>query len=362
MTDADRLRYAFATVPEEYYTHREDGSLITQSTSAQGIGEVLARLDVHPGMRVLEIGTGSGFSGALLGALVGERGSVVSVDVMADLVERARKLHARRGADNVTVITGDGAKGAAEHAPYDRIVAWASSDLLHRTWADQCVPGAVLVVPVTLTDLPRSNAIAGVHRARNGELEADRLWSGGYVEMHPEVLDQWLVPPRGVDAQATDAQGHPWWVSAAWARSGDGTQSAKALVAELTAGVEECEGPLGVGEVVGDFHAYLYAARPEGLSMLGLGARGWAPGHSSARGAAALLGNGRLVHGADTGSVEEVRGWVERWRLAGSPGAEDLVPVLERVRDGWLVRARVPASVGKGERGRTTPNSVFHLP
>lgn len=351
MTNADRLRHAFATVPEEYYTHREDGSLIIQSTTAQGIGEMLTRLDVHPGMRVLEIGTGSGFSGALLGALVGEQGSVVSVDVMADLVERARKLHARRGADNVTVVTGDGAKGAAEHAPYDRIVAWASSDLLHRTWADQCVPGAALVVPVTLTDLPRSNAIARAHRTRSGELEADRLWSGGYVEMHPEVLDQWLVPPRGVDARAIDAQGHPWWISAAWTQSSDGARVAEALIANLAAEAEECEGPLSEDESVGDFHAYLYAARPEGLSMFGLGTRGWAPGHSTPYGVAALLGDGRLVHSVDTGSVEEVRGWVELWRLAESPSAEDLVPILERVRDGWLVRARVPALTGKKERG-----------
>ncbi|SIO85552.1 protein-L-isoaspartate O-methyltransferase [Nocardiopsis sp. JB363] len=341
----DRVQDSFAAVPEEYYTHREDGSLITQSTSAQGIGEMLARLDVRPGMRVLEIGTGSGFSGALLGALVGERGSVVSIDVMADLVERAQKLHTARGADNITVITRDGAEGAPEHAPYDRIVAWASSEMLHSTWADQCVPGAVLVVPITLIDLPRSNAIVRAHRTRNGELAADRLWSGGYVEMHPEVLDQWLVPPRGVDARSTDAQGHPWWISAVWSRNGDGVRAAEALLAELAAGAEEREGPLGEGESVGDFHAYLYAARPEGLSMLGLGARGWAPGHSSARGAAALLGDGSLVHSADTGSVEQVHRWADQWRLTRSPGAASLRPVLEEVRGGMLVRAHaaVPA-------------------
>lgn len=350
MTDADRLRYAFATVPEEYYTHRKDGSLITQSTSAQGIGEMLARLDVRPGMRVLEIGAGSGFSGALLGALVGERGSVVSVDVMADLVERARKLHAERSADNVTVITGDGAKGAPEHAPYDRIVAWASSDLLHRTWADQCVPGAVLVVPVTLTDLPRSNVIVRAHRTKDGCLEVDRLWTGGYVEMHPEELTQWLVPPIGVDAQAVDTDGHPWWVSGAWTRNGDGVRAAEALVARMAAGVGTGPGPLAAGESVRDFHTYLYAMRPKGLSMFGLGTRGWAPGHGCERDAAALLGDGSLVTTTDAGSVAEVRRWAEQWRLSGSPGAEVLVPVLEQARGGWLVRARVPASVGKGER------------
>ena len=351
MTDADRLRYAFATVPEEYYTHREDGSLITQSTSAQGIGEMLARLDVQPGMRVLEIGTGSGFSGALLGSLVGENGSVTSVDVVTDLVERARKLHTRRGAHNVTVITGDGAEGVPERAPYDRIVAWASSEILQHTWAEQCVPGAVLVVPVTLTDLPRSNMIVRAHHTKDGRLEADRLWAGGYVEMYPEELTQWLVPPNGVDAQTVDTTGHPWWVSGAWARSDDGVRAAEALVARMASGAGVGQGPLDEGESVRDFHTYLYAMGPKGLSMFGLGTRGWAPGHGCERDAAALLGDGKLVTTAETGSVAEVQRWVEQWRRAGSPGAEVLVPVLKPVRGGWLVRARVPAPVGKEKRG-----------
>ncbi|WP_017597348.1 protein-L-isoaspartate O-methyltransferase family protein [Nocardiopsis lucentensis] len=337
-----RIQDALASVPEEYYTHREDGSLVRQSSSAEAITAGLERLDVRPGMRVLEIGTGSGFSGALLGALVGEGGSVVSVDVVDDLVVRARDLHARRGADNIRVVTRDGTEGAPDHAPYDRIVAWASSDLLHRAWADQCVPGAALVVPVAIAPLPRANAIVRAHRTRDGRLAAERLWPGGYVEMHPEELTQWLVPPRGVHAQTADQEGNPWWVSGMWISGEDTAARARSLVDALAVGARTEGGALlGPEEPVADFHAYLYATAPEGLSMFGLGARGWAPGHASAGGAAAMLGGGRLLSTGDTTSGREVRRWVHQWRQADRPSAGTLSPVLEETGDGWLVRARV---------------------
>ncbi|WP_433700906.1 protein-L-isoaspartate O-methyltransferase family protein [Nocardiopsis sp. CA-288880] len=343
MTD-DHVQNALASVPEEYYTRREDGSLIRQTSSVDAIRTGLKRLDVRSGVRVLEIGTGSGFSGALLGELVGEQGSVVSMDVVSDLVERARDRHARRGADQIRVVAGDGAKGMTEHAPYDRIIAWASSDLLHRSWADQCVTDAVLVVPVTIAPLPRSNAIVRASRTRDGGLTADRLWPGGYVEMHPEELTQWLVPPRGVHARTTDGEGNPWWISGTWVNEcGVDETTALSLVEVLASESHvEDEAVLAPEESAADMHTYLYAAGFEGLSMFGLGSRGWAPGHASRQGAAALLGDGRLLAAGDPSSACRVREWAERWRQAGKPGAGSLTPVLEEVRDGWAARARVP--------------------
>ncbi len=340
-----RIQDALTSVSEEYYTRDEDGGLIRQSSSVEAITAMLERLDVRPGMRVLEIGTGSGFSGALLGELVTDSGLVVSVDVVADLVARAEDLHRRRGVDNVRVVTGDGAEGVADLAPYDRLVAWASSDLLHRAWADQCAPGAVLVVPITLAPLPRSNATVRARRTSGGGLEADHLWPGGYVEMHPEELTQWLVPPNGVQAQTTDEDGHPWWVSRTWI-SPDVDRTAHGLVERLAADSRVGERLLSSDESCEDFRTYLYASGPEGLSMFGLGTRGWAPGHGTVSGAAALLGDGRLLTVGDSGSASEVARWVEQWRRTGRPCAESLNPVLEEVQDGWLVRARVPSPSG----------------
>lgn len=339
MTDDSRVSDAFATVPEEYYTHDSDGSLITQSSSAEAIAEMLVRLDVQPGMNVLEVGAGSGFSGALLSELVGERGTVVSVDVVSDLVGRAKALHAERGRKNIRVIAGDGAKGVPGHAPYDRIVAWASSDRLHRTWADQCAPGAVLVIPVTLTDLPRSNGIVRARTTGAGQLTADRLWPGGYVEMHSEVLTQWLVPPRGVQARTVDEAGTPWWISAAWA--GRNRRDAESLLALLSAEAVENASPFEASESVEDFHGFLYAMRPSGLSMLGLGADGWAPGHTTPKSATVLRRDGRLVSAGGSESPEIMHRWLTQWRSTGRPGITSLRPVLEESDNGWLVRAQV---------------------
>lgn len=330
----DRVKAALAAVPEDHYTREEDGGLVRQSSSVQAIAAGLERLDVRPGMRVLEIGTGSGFSGALLGELVGPTGSVVSMDVMGTLTARARDLHGRRGAANVHVVTGDGAHGHPDRAPYDRVVAWAATDVLWRTWADQCVPGAVLIVPVTLASLPRSTAIVRAHRTRTGTLEAERLWTGGYVEMHPEELTQWLVPPRGVDAATVDAQGRTWWVGGM--RGGDAEAAVKVLSREV-----ETTPLLDPAESAADLHLYLYAADTDGLCMLGLGDRGWAPGHTTATGAAAVTADGRLATAGDPAPARTLRHYIDRWRAAGRPGADHLTPVLEETRDGWLVRSRI---------------------
>ena len=92
-----RLRDRLAAVDEDFYTLRPDGSLVTQSTAAFAIAETLERLDVRPGTRVLEIGTGSGFSGALLSELVGPTSLLRCVSECGPLREQARNpLSTRR--------------------------------------------------------------------------------------------------------------------------------------------------------------------------------------------------------------------------------------------------------------------------
>ncbi|WP_031526412.1 methyltransferase domain-containing protein, partial [Streptomyces sp. NRRL F-5123] len=81
----------------------------------------LEQLGARPGHKVLEAGAATGYNAALLGQLVSPGGHVWTLDVDADLVERARKTLARTGAQNVSAVLGDGAAGLPEHAPYDRI-------------------------------------------------------------------------------------------------------------------------------------------------------------------------------------------------------------------------------------------------
>ena len=117
-------------------TRSDDAGQPVSSSSEVGImAPMLEDLDVRPGHRVLEIGAGTGYNGALLDHLVGPEGEVVTVDVDAGIAAEARTHLADAGHGRVRVVVGDGYAGHEERAPYDRIIATASvPDLPRRRW------------------------------------------------------------------------------------------------------------------------------------------------------------------------------------------------------------------------------------
>lgn len=113
---------------------------------------MLEALDLKDGMRVLEVGAGSGYNCALLSVLVGARGKVMSVERVPELAELARAniASAGIGMDNIEIMVGDGSEGYAPGAPYDRIIVTAalpSLDLGHPLVA-QLKKDGKLVAPV----------------------------------------------------------------------------------------------------------------------------------------------------------------------------------------------------------------------
>lgn len=332
------VRSASAAVDEDLYTRGPDGGLVTQSTAASAIAEALERSDVRPGMRVLEIGTGSGFSGALLSELVGAAGEVVSVEVMADLGARAADLHRAQGRNNVVTVVGDGLLGAPGHGRFDRVVAWARPELLPEAWVAQAVPGAVLVLPVDVTERAKTGMMLRARVDGDGAPRGEAFFEGGYVELHSEVLDQWWVPPRGVDALVRH-EGAAWWLSAGWA-SGDRAAAERVLRKLAVEGARtpllaEDEGPRGIAP-------YLYATRAEELCTVGAEGLGWGIGYADRQGAAVFTpGAGEVLHAGDGSALLRLRQWVADWREVGRPGHPDLVPVLSRVEGGRRVRARL---------------------
>jgi protein-L-isoaspartate(D-aspartate) O-methyltransferase len=97
------------------------------------------------GMRVLEVGTGSGYQAAVL-AETGAR--VWTIEIFRALAEAARQRLARLGYRGVTVRHGDGYAGWPEAAPFDAIVVTAGADSIPPPLIEQLAPGGRLVMPV----------------------------------------------------------------------------------------------------------------------------------------------------------------------------------------------------------------------
>jgi len=102
-------------------------------------------LDVGPGDRVLEIGTGSGYQAAILGALAKQ---VYTIEIVAPLAERARATLSSLGYSNIEVRTGNGYLGWPEHAPYDRIMVTAAPDEVPAALVQQLKVGGLMAIPV----------------------------------------------------------------------------------------------------------------------------------------------------------------------------------------------------------------------
>ncbi|AZO62548.1 MAG: protein-L-isoaspartate(D-aspartate) O-methyltransferase [Mesorhizobium sp.] len=106
---------------------------------------VIAALAIEPGNRVLEIGTGSGYTAAVMSRLAAR---VVSVDRYKTLTEQAKQRFEALGISNVIVRQADGSNGLPNEGPFDRIIAWAAFDSLPRFLLDQLSSGGVVIAPI----------------------------------------------------------------------------------------------------------------------------------------------------------------------------------------------------------------------
>lgn len=154
--DDHRVLRAMAAVPRELFVPVQDRArAYADGALAIGHGQTISQpwvvaaicqsLELDGSERVLEIGTGSGYSAAVLSHLARE---VVSVERIPELIEPARRALAEAGVTNVELVEGDGSRGHEPGAPYDAIAVHAAAPDVPHSLLAQLADGGRLVAPI----------------------------------------------------------------------------------------------------------------------------------------------------------------------------------------------------------------------
>jgi len=124
---------------------------------------MLELLQPQPGDKILDVGSGSGWTSALLSKIVGKEGKVIAIDIVPELVEFSKKNVAKynflapyrtegsgAGIEKgiVEFFCADGSKGYEKEAPYDKILASASAETLPQVWKEEVKIGGRIVTPI----------------------------------------------------------------------------------------------------------------------------------------------------------------------------------------------------------------------
>ncbi len=102
-------------------------------------------LELTPKMKVLEIGTGSGYQAAVLSEFTP---NVYTIEILAPLAKRAQAQLSKRGYNTIKTKLGDGYKGWPEYAPFDAIIVTCAPDHIPQPLLDQLKPNGKIVIPV----------------------------------------------------------------------------------------------------------------------------------------------------------------------------------------------------------------------
>jgi protein-L-isoaspartate(D-aspartate) O-methyltransferase len=137
-------------VPESMQTHAYDDSPLPigygQTISQPYIVALMTQaLELEPGMKVLEIGTGSGYQAAVLGQVTKH---VYSIEIIEPLYKRAKAVLQELHYDSIILRQGDGYYGLKEYAPFDGIIVTCAAQHIPPPLFEQLKPGGKMVIPV----------------------------------------------------------------------------------------------------------------------------------------------------------------------------------------------------------------------
>tara|TARA_R110002124_G_scaffold274840_1_gene444879 strand:+ start:9354 stop:10214 length:861 start_codon:yes stop_codon:yes gene_type:complete len=142
-------------------------------------------LDLEPGDKVLEIGTGSGYQAAILSPLVNK---VFTIEIVEPLAERSSKLLQSLDYENVVVRSGDGYQGWPAEAPFDAIIVTAGASHVPPALRDQLKPGGRMVIPVG--DKFWEENLTLIKKKKNGQIVSKQLGWVMFVDFTGEIAKQ----------------------------------------------------------------------------------------------------------------------------------------------------------------------------
>jgi len=151
-----------------------EGQTISQPTT---VVTMLQALELKQGMKVLEIGAGSGYNAALMSKMVGPKGTVITTEIILKVAALARKN--LKGYDNVKVMAVDASKGYGKESPYDRIICTAAAPGIHENLVKQLKEGGIIVIPVG----PKFGQEMIKAKKVNGELQKKELGEFVFVPL-----------------------------------------------------------------------------------------------------------------------------------------------------------------------------------
>ncbi|HEV7562982.1 MAG TPA: protein-L-isoaspartate(D-aspartate) O-methyltransferase [Solirubrobacterales bacterium] len=144
------------------------------------VAAIAQALELEGNERVLEIGTGSGYSTHVLSLLAAE---VVSVERHRELADSAREVLASLGAENVELLVGDGSRGVPERAPFEAIAVHATAPAPPPALLEQLAEGGRMVIPIASESIDTLTLL----RRRGAELEVTSLGPCRFVPLIGEA-------------------------------------------------------------------------------------------------------------------------------------------------------------------------------
>lgn len=142
------------------------------------VGLMTQALEVSDRMKVLEIGTGSGYQTAVLSRLCRR---VYTIERHKTLLKPTEERFRKLGLSNVTAIAGDGSRGWPEQAPFDRILVTAAARTMPETLKTQLAIGGCMVIPVG--DRTSNQHVMRVRRKGESDFVTEKLWAVRFVPL-----------------------------------------------------------------------------------------------------------------------------------------------------------------------------------